>query len=89
MGLLTELLLVPFAPARIALWSVDQVIETAMREHLNPEAIRRELAELSRLFDEGQISLEEFEAREDQILERLDSVRNSPTTSDRRPPATG
>jgi hypothetical protein len=34
MGLLTELLLVPFAPARIALWSVSQVVESATREAL-------------------------------------------------------
>lgn len=72
MGLLTELLLVPFAPARIALWSVGQIVETAEREHFSPEAIRRELSELSRQFDEGHITDEEFEAREDQILERLE-----------------
>jgi Gas vesicle protein G len=64
MGLLTELLLVPFAPARIALWSVGELIESAAREAVDPAAIRRELAELSRRLDEG---------LEDQILERLES----------------
>ena len=73
MGLLTELLLVPLAPARIALWSVGELIESATREALDPAAIRRELAELSRRLDEGLISVEEFEALEDQILERLES----------------
>jgi hypothetical protein len=70
MGLLTELLLVPLAPARLALWSVNQVIERARRECSDPAAIRRELAELSRRFDEGLISAEEFEALEDSILDR-------------------
>ena len=72
MGLLTELLLVPFAPARIALWSVGQLIETATREALDPAAMRRELSDLSRRFDEGLISAEEFEALEEQILDRLE-----------------
>jgi hypothetical protein len=72
MGLLTELLLVPFAPARIALWSVGQLVESATREALDPAAMRRELADLSRRFDEGLISAEEFEALEDQILDRLE-----------------
>jgi hypothetical protein len=34
--------------------------------------MRRELADLSRRFDEGLISAEEFEALEDQILDRLE-----------------
>jgi hypothetical protein len=72
MGLLTELLLVPLAPARLALWSVDQVVEAAKRPQLDPGTIRRELAEISRQFDEGSISAEEFEALEDRILERLE-----------------
>jgi len=71
MGLLTELLLIPMAPARIALWSVGQMVDSAKREYFDPAAIRRELAELSRQFDEGLISAEEFEAREDRMLERL------------------
>jgi len=72
MGLLTELLLVPFAPARVALWSVGQLVDSAAREALDPAAMRRELADLSRRFDEGLISAEEFEAHEDQILDRLE-----------------
>jgi hypothetical protein len=56
--MLTELLLIPFAPARIALWSVGQVVESATREALDPAAMRRELANLSRRFDEGLISAE-------------------------------
>jgi Gas vesicle protein G len=77
MGLLTELLLVPLAPARIALWSVDQLIETATRQALDPAAIRLALADLSRRFDEGLVSAEEFEALEEQILDRLEEATTS------------
>ena len=76
MGLLTELLLVPFAPARIALWCVDQLIESARREALDPAAIRRELTDLSRRFDEGLVSEEEFEALEEQLLDRLELLKS-------------
>jgi hypothetical protein len=72
MGLLTELLLVPLAPARLALWSVGQVVEQARREYHDPAVIRRELTELSRQLDEGLISVEDFESREDQLLDRLE-----------------
>jgi hypothetical protein len=44
--------------------------ERARHECLDPAAIRRELAELSRRFDEGLISAEEFEALEESILDR-------------------
>jgi Gas vesicle protein G len=72
MGLLSELLLVPLAPARIALWSIGQVVDSASREYYDPATIRRELSELSRQLDEGQISAETFELREDELLDRLE-----------------
>jgi hypothetical protein len=72
MGLLSELLLVPFAPARVALWSIGQVVDSAAREYYDPATIRRELNELSRQLDEGQISAETFELREDELLDRLE-----------------
>jgi Gas vesicle protein G len=72
MGLLSELLLVPFAPARIALWSIGQVVDSATTEYYDPATIRRELSELSRQLDEGQISAETFELREDELLDRLE-----------------
>ena len=75
MGLLSELLLLPLAPARFALWTVDKVVDAAAAEHFGPTAVRRELAELSRQLDEGLISAEEFDRREDELLERLDEGR--------------
>jgi hypothetical protein len=76
MGLLSELLLLPLAPARLALWAIDHVMDTASREHNNPAAVRRELAELNRQLDAGSISEEEFDRREDELLDRLYGTPN-------------
>jgi Gas vesicle protein G len=72
MGLISELLLLPLAPARLALWSVQQVHTAASREYFGPDAVRRELVELSRALDGGRISPEEFDRREDELLDRLE-----------------
>jgi hypothetical protein len=71
MGVLTEVLLLPLAPLRFALWTIDQVAEAAAREHYGPTAVHRELADLSRQLDQGLIGEEEFDRREDEILDRL------------------
>jgi hypothetical protein len=71
MGLLSELLLLPLAPARLALWAIDRVIDVAEKEHNDPTAVRRELAQLNRQLDAGSISEEDFDRREDELLDRL------------------
>jgi hypothetical protein len=47
------------------------VIDTASREYHDPTAVRRELAELNRELDAGSITEEEFDRREDELLDRL------------------
>ena len=71
MGLFSELLFLPLAPARFALWTIDRMVEAAEQEHYGPAAVRRELVELSRQLDEGLIGAEEFDRREDELLDRL------------------
>jgi len=71
MGLLSELLLLPLAPARLAKWTIDRVIDVASQEYNDPTVVRRELAELNRQLDAGSISAEEFDRREDELLDRL------------------
>lgn len=71
MGLLSGLLTLPMAPVRMVNWTVDQVLDTAEREYYNPATIRRELADLSRDLDEGRIGPEEFDQREDELLDLL------------------
>jgi len=71
MGLLSELLLLPLAPARLAWWAIDRVVDVASQEYHDPTAVRRELAELNRQLDAGSISEEDFDRREDELLDRL------------------
>ena len=71
MGLLSELLLLPLAPVRLAKWTIDRVIDVASQEYNDPTVVRRELAELNRQLDAGSISAEEFDRREDELLDRL------------------
>ena len=71
MGLVTQILSLPLAPARVAFWTIGQVVDAAEREYYSPAAIRRALAELSRQYDGGLISAEEFDAHEDELLDRL------------------
>jgi hypothetical protein len=71
MGLLRELLMAPMAPIRVAHWTIDQVVDAATREHYGPATVRRELVELSRQLDSGSIGAEEFDVREDELLDRL------------------
>ncbi len=75
MGVLSQLMLLPLAPARAAWWTVGQVVDHAAREYYSPATIRRELAELSRRLDEGLISAGEFDLQEDELLDRLDEGR--------------
>lgn len=71
MGLLSELVSLPLAPARFAFWAVDRVVDAAAQQHYGPAAVRAELAELSRQLDDGLLSAEEFDRREDELLDRL------------------
>jgi cytochrome c-type biogenesis protein CcmH/NrfG len=74
MGLLTGLLTLPLAPLRGTAWVVDQVIAQAEREAYDPEPVLRRLAALERDLVEGRIDEEEFDAREDELLDRLDRL---------------
>ncbi|MFF1659832.1 gas vesicle protein GvpG, partial [Streptomyces sp. NPDC058255] len=44
MGLIGEVLLLPFAPVRGSLWAVGQVLAEAERQYYDPAAIQAELA---------------------------------------------
>ncbi|MDI9885520.1 gas vesicle protein GvpG [Streptomyces sp. HNM0645] len=72
MGLLGELLLLPAAPVRGTFWVLRQVADEAERRYCDPSTIRRELALLERRLEEGEIGEEEFDRREDELLDRLE-----------------
>jgi hypothetical protein len=75
MGLLTGILTLPLAPLRGTLWVAEQVAAQAARELGDEGTLRRRLAEAERDFELGLLSIEEYEAVEDELLERLELVR--------------
>ncbi|MEU9057419.1 gas vesicle protein GvpG [Streptomyces sp. NPDC048430] len=81
MGLITQLLTLPLAPVRGTAWVLDQVVQAAEREHYDPAAVRTQLAELERELLSGEIDEEEFDRREDELLDWLaecEAYRNRP-----------
>jgi len=74
MGLITQILTLPLAPVRGTVWVLDQVMLTAEREYYDPEPVRQELAQLERELLAGDIGEEEFDRREDELLDRLEEL---------------
>ncbi|MUL41100.1 gas vesicle protein [Streptomonospora sp. PA3] len=74
MGLIKAIITAPAAPVRFVDWTARQVLDAAEREYYDPAAIRRELADLAQQADRGEISEEEFDRLEDELLDRLDEA---------------
>jgi hypothetical protein len=74
-GLLSGLLLLPLAPVRGTVWIAEQLAEQAARELDDESSIRRRLAEAERDLELGLLSVDEYEAYEDQLLDRLEAVQ--------------
>ncbi|GAA2324348.1 gas vesicle protein GvpG [Streptomyces caniferus] len=72
MGLITQILTLPAAPVRGTVWVLDQVLLTAEREYYDPAPVREELAALEQQLLDGSIEEDEFDAREDELLDRLE-----------------
>ncbi|MGQ4383906.1 gas vesicle protein GvpG [Streptomyces sp. SAS_270] len=73
MGLIGELLLLPFAPVRGSLWTMRQVLAEAERQYYDPAVIRAELALLEQRLEAGELDEEEFDHLEDELLDRLET----------------
>jgi gas vesicle protein GvpG len=71
MGLFTGLLTLPLAPVRGTAWIAEQIAAEAERE-LRGEAPRRRLLEAERQLEVGAISIEEYEAIEEEALGLLE-----------------
>lgn len=83
MGLIKEVLLLPFAPVRGSGWVIGQVLREAERIYYDPATVRAELARLEEQLEAGEISEEEFDRREDELLDRLETaLRSGYTTGD-------
>ena len=75
MGLLTGLLTLPLAPVRGTIWIAEQLAAEAERQLDDETTVRRLLAEAERDFELGRLAEHEFEAIEDELLERLEAAR--------------
>jgi hypothetical protein len=74
-GLFTGLLLLPLAPLRGTIWIAERLMEYA-EEELGDEAMaRRLLAEAELAYEAGDLSEAEYETVEDELLERLELLR--------------
>ncbi len=74
MGLISGLLTLPLAPVRGVVWIGEQIAEEADHALDDEARIRRELGRLTLEHELGEISGEEFERREDALLEELEVV---------------
>jgi hypothetical protein len=74
MGLFTGLLLLPLAPLRGTIWIAERLAAYAERELTDEASIRRLLVEAEVAFEAGELSAAEFEAVEDDLLERIASL---------------
>ncbi|MFE7170570.1 gas vesicle protein GvpG [Streptomyces sp. NPDC057616] len=83
MGLIKEVVLLPFAPVRGSGWVIGQVLREAERIYYDPATVRAELARLEEQLEAGEIDEEEFDRREDELLDRLEiGLRSGGATGD-------
>jgi uncharacterized membrane protein len=84
MGLISEVLLLPFAPVRGSSWVIQQVVHEAERIYYDPATVRAELSRLEERLEAGEITEEEFDRMEDELLDRLDIAMGRSTGTDDR-----
>jgi hypothetical protein len=77
MGLISGLLLLPLGPVRGTVWLAERLQEQAEEELYDESAIRSALFELENARESGELSDEEIDAAEDELLERLMTIRGS------------
>jgi hypothetical protein len=75
MGFLTGLVLLPLAPLRGTIWLAEKLAEVAERELDDEATVRRLLVEAEIAFDSGELTEQEYELIEDELLERLEIAR--------------
>jgi chorismate mutase len=76
MGLITGLLTLPLAPLRGTIAIAEQVRLQAEREFYDPARIRRQLERIDQLRASGDLTDEEAEAMENELVERLLASRD-------------
>jgi hypothetical protein len=77
MGLFKSLALLPLAPVQGVVWVAEQVQGQVDRVLLDPDAILAELGDWQRAVDAGEITEEEYLQAEEELLDRLDALREA------------
>ena len=76
MSVLGNIATAPFVgPIKGVMWIVQTIAEHAERELYDEANIRTDLLKLEQQYDLGEITIEEFEANEAELLERLNQAR--------------
>ncbi|RMI29001.1 gas vesicle protein GvpG [Nocardia stercoris] len=71
MGLLTWVVSLPFAPVRGVIW-VSELIQDEVEQQLHdPKNLRRELEEIDRAVATGELSPDEAEQVQQEVLDRM------------------
>jgi hypothetical protein len=71
-GVFTGLLLLPLAPVRATIWIAEQLAAHAERELDDRTVVRRLLLEAEEALERGDLTEHEYDAIEDELLERLE-----------------
>ena len=71
MGLISGLFTWPLAPVRGVSWIAEQVLEEAERQWADPAAIERALADVDEKRRSGELSQEEADELEEELVARL------------------
>ena len=72
MGLITGLLTLPLAPVRGTVWVAEQLTAEAERQVREQRSPRRRLLEAERQLELGLLTLDEYEAIEEDALDALE-----------------
>lgn len=75
MGLISGLLTLPLAPVRGTVWLAERIEEQARGELYDESAIREGLVALEASREAGELSDEEIDEAENELLERLMAIR--------------
>jgi Gas vesicle protein G len=86
-GLIRELVLLPVAPLRFTVWVADQVADEADRQQYSTGAGVQQIDEVEQARERGELSEEEADERQGEIIEQ--QVGGSPSTAARDEEAQG
>lgn len=71
MGLITGIVGLPLLPLKGVIWVAERIQQEAESQYYDPTRIRAQLDELEEAVRKGELSEEEAEELEDELLDRL------------------